>query len=321
MTIANSIVLADNAFGTLGAGLTVSGTSLTFTTGHGARFPTVVAGQVLSCCLLNSSNIIEEIDITAHAAGSDSATITRGANSTTAKIWNSGDIIQSRWSSDVARRMNQEALPETVIGTVDAGATYTGTPNPALLGYVSGVIYPLLTSTTNSVADPKIALSGLVQITVKLDGTVALVAGQMPAHGLYQFDGTNFILLNPVFLNPQFKIGTFTRDTSLATGTQSITGVGFKPRLVFFLFGSSSGGNSGSVGFDNVTNAGSLSNANSVTAGTWAVNASSSIIDTVGVGVTYTGNIQSMDSDGFTISWVKTGAPSGTLTGVYCALR
>ncbi len=98
----------------------------------------------------------------------------------------------------MALRMNQESLPETAIATADAGATYTGTLSPAILGYVNGVIYPLSVVTTNSGANPTIALNSLSAITVKLDAGTALAASQMPIHGLYQFDGTNFILMNPV---------------------------------------------------------------------------------------------------------------------------
>lgn len=194
----NSLVLGDNCYGTLGSGLTAVGTSLTFTSGHGARFPTVVAGQVLYCCLLNSNNVIEEIQVTAHASGADSATVVRGANSTTAKVWTTGDRIEARLSSEVLRRLQQESLLETALATGDGGATFTGTSSPATLGYVTGVIYPLTTSTTNSGADPTIALNGLSAIIARLDGQVAMAASQMPVHGLYQYDGTYFILMNPV---------------------------------------------------------------------------------------------------------------------------
>lgn len=198
MTIANSIVLSDNSYGTLASGLTVSDATLIFTTGHGARFPAVAAGQVLYCVILNSTNVVEEIQITAHTSGSDSATIVRGANSTTAKTWSAGDRVEARISSEVLRRLQQEALIDsTAITTADAGATYTGTMSPSALGYINGAVYPLTLVTTNSGAGPTIALNGLVAVTVKLDGAVALSASQMPLNGLYKYDGTNFILLNP----------------------------------------------------------------------------------------------------------------------------
>jgi len=45
-------------------------------------------------------------------------------------------------------------------------------------------------------------------------------------------DGSNFKTIG--LHSPGIKIGSFTRDMSLATGTQAVTGVGFKPRLVEF---------------------------------------------------------------------------------------
>lgn len=199
MPIANSIVVSDNAYGTIASGLSVSTTALAFTSGHGARFPAVAAGQCLNCCLLNSNNTLEEVIITLHTAGSDSATISRAAGGTTAKAWNAGDRIEARVSSEVLGKLQQEALKGTAITTADGGATYTGTLSQAHLGYVTNMVYALVTAASNSGATPTIALNGLAAISVRIDGQAAIVKGQMPTDGLYQYDGTFFILLNPAF--------------------------------------------------------------------------------------------------------------------------
>src|SRR5713226_5986603 len=104
-----SAVLVDNGYGTIGLALATGDTALTFTTGHGSRFPAVASGQVLMCCILNANNVIEEIAITLHTAGSDSATMVRGQNGTTAKAWNAGDRIEARLSSEVLKRLQVEA--------------------------------------------------------------------------------------------------------------------------------------------------------------------------------------------------------------------
>lgn len=231
MAITNSVVLADNAYGTIASGLSVSDTALVFTTGHGARFPTVAAGQVLYCCLLNSTNVLEEIKVTAHAAGSDSATIVRAANSTAAKAWTAGDRIEARISSEVLRRLQEEALTETTIATADSGATYTGAMSPAALGYITGAIYPLTLTTTNSVTAPTIALNSLAAVTVKLDGGSALWVGAMPLNGLYKHDGTNFILLNPKPKQPTIQVftsgsGTYTTPAGATRIEVEIVGAG-----------------------------------------------------------------------------------------------
>ena len=98
--MANTVLFQDNTYGTISAGLAVGDTSITLTTGHGARFPAVTAGQVLYATLLNSANMLEEIHITAHTASSDTLTVTRAANSTTAKAWTAGDRIECRLTSE-----------------------------------------------------------------------------------------------------------------------------------------------------------------------------------------------------------------------------
>jgi hypothetical protein len=197
---------------------------LTFTTGHGARFPTVAAGQVLYCCILNANNILEEVKITAHTAGSDSATIVRAAGGTSAKVWTAGDLIQARASSEMLRRAQEEALKTVVITTADAGATYTGAMDVAALGYIKGVIYPMAATTSNSGTAPTIALDSLSAITVKLDGGGALTVGQMPVNGLYMYDDTNFILLNPLFAVISKVTNSLSGDVSLSNTGSYFTG-------------------------------------------------------------------------------------------------
>lgn len=205
MTIANSIVLADNAYGTIASGLSVSDTALLFTTGHGARFPAVAAGQVLYCCILNATNVLEEVQITAHANGSDSATMVRQVGSTTAKAWTAGDRIEARISSTVLKRLQDEAMKKTTLTTADSGATYTGAMDVPGLGYVAGMVYPMTIATSNNGTTPTIALDGLAATTVVLDGGGALAANQLPLNGLYEYDGTNFIIMNP--LTPGWTTG------------------------------------------------------------------------------------------------------------------
>lgn len=217
MTIANSIVLGDNCYGTIASGLAVGDTALAFTTGHGARFPTVATGQVLYCCILNANNVLEEVQITAHAAGSDSATMVRAVNGTTAKAWTAGDLIQARISSAVLKTLQIEAMKTITLSTADAGATYTGAMSITGLGYVTGMVYPLSASTTNAAA-PTINLDSIGTVTVKLNGGTALTGGEMPVNGLYQYDGTNFILLNP-----QPVIGTFTATLTGCTTAPTYT--------------------------------------------------------------------------------------------------
>ncbi len=115
------------------------------------------------------------------------------------------------------------------------------------------------------------------------------------------------------------SIGTFTRDISLASGTQSITGVGFQPSLVIF-FGGTNNTSKTSFGYDNGTSKISIFNKYLVTPGDWGVNTSNSMIfqDASGSAV---GNISAFGADGFTISWTKNGTVTGTVTVSYLAFK
>jgi hypothetical protein len=116
------------------------------------------------------------------------------------------------------------------------------------------------------------------------------------------------------------KIGSFTRDISTATGTQAVSGVGFKPSVILFIQGQSGGTPNASIGFsDGTSHYSVLSDYH--TAGTW--HAGTFCIYYYGSTgpISYTGTVSSLDADGFTVSWIKTGSPTGTIFIYYLALR
>ena len=106
----------------------------------------------------------------------------------------------------------------------------------------------------------------------------------------------------------------FTRDMALASGTQAVTGVGFEPRFIIMLMtisgavaGIASWGFSSGLGEDTATWDNHNSTADSYGTGTVFVKGQTS------GGVHYAGSLLSFDSDGFTITWTRTGAPTGVL--------
>jgi hypothetical protein len=119
------------------------------------------------------------------------------------------------------------------------------------------------------------------------------------------------------------KISSFTYDMSTATGTIAYTGVGFEPVEVIFFAGTDDGSAVGraSTGVDNGTGKMTLADRSQVTARTWRVSTSESIRCWTGASDSVAGYISTMGSDGFTISWTKTGSPTGTLTVTYAARR
>lgn len=121
---------------------------------------------------------------------------------------------------------------------------------------------------------------------------------------------------------PSFKIGSFTRDMTTASGTQAVTGVAFKPRCVLFLASEGSSAQA-SIGFDLAgSSRGTLYNNHVASADTWNRSGTSySIFASQSGGASYAGGVTSLDTDGFTVSWVKSGLPTGTLTIDYLAMR
>lgn len=144
------------------------------------------------------------------------------------------------------------------------------------------------------------------------DGS-ALSAGQIRVNAIVSvmYDGIQYQLLTAA-QGGVFKTLVFTRNTATATGTQAITGAGFKPKYAKFT-SAISGGAAASWGGDDGVLAANIYM--SVGAANYTVSATgSSVVNDQGGGNVYTGLVQSFDSDGLTMSWTRTGVPGGTLS-------
>ena len=89
-----SVKFANNAFGTLNAGINNSATSITLSSGQGARFPTLASGEYFYATLIDTSNNLEVVKCTARST--DVLTITRAQESTTAQAFAIGDRVELR---------------------------------------------------------------------------------------------------------------------------------------------------------------------------------------------------------------------------------
>ena len=89
-----SVKFANNAFGTLSAGISASGTSITLSSGQGARFPSLSSGEYFYATLIDTSNNLEVVKVTARSG--DVFTATRGQESTTARAFAIGDRAELR---------------------------------------------------------------------------------------------------------------------------------------------------------------------------------------------------------------------------------
>jgi hypothetical protein len=202
----------------------------------------------------------------------------------------------------------------TVAGTNTITATCT-TLNPA--SYVAGQWFLLKPANTNTGA-VTLNVNSLGAKAIQVHGN-ALDAGNLNSSGIYEvvYDGTQFQLVGGQRL-PAPKNAIVTRDVSTASGTQAVTGVGFKPRWVKFTTYYVNGSSQATVqmcwGADNGTN---RTNVYTGSDGKAGGGAGDSIFLFISAGNAYSGLISSMDTDGFTITWTKTGTVAGTLGIMY----
>jgi len=121
-------------------------------------------------------------------------------------------------------------------------------------------------------------------------------------------------------LRTVYSSGSFTHDLS-STETQSITGLGFKPSKLILMACVDSALFQLSMGMDNGTIHSALFDRGAAVDNTWGITASSySIFINVGSGVFSSAYVSSFDNDGFTLTWGKTGSPTGTVTVFYLAI-
>jgi len=129
------------------------------------------------------------------------------------------------------------------------------------------------------------------------------------------------------YSDARFKVGTFTRDMTAASGDVAYTGVGFVPNMLFFFAGKT--GTAGAI----IQYFGAVQNPNvgGVTLNRTPADAAgpyiwSTITNCIGLiesgGASQTAVMKTYAADGFTLTWTKTGSPSAnTLTMGYVAFR
>lgn len=113
--------LANNAFGTLANNILASDTTITLTAGHGARFPALSSGQWFYATLVNASNELEIIKVTARSG--DVLTVQRAQDGTTARAYAIADRLELR---PVAAVFNDKVDIDRKIETPDGSGLIGG---------------------------------------------------------------------------------------------------------------------------------------------------------------------------------------------------
>lgn len=113
--------LANNAFGTLANNILASDTTITLTAGHGARFPALSSGQWFYATLVNASNELEIVKVTARSG--DVLTVQRAQDGTTARAYAIADRLELR---PVAAVFNDKVDIDRKIETPDGSGLIGG---------------------------------------------------------------------------------------------------------------------------------------------------------------------------------------------------
>jgi hypothetical protein len=122
-----AIKFTNNATATLAASISTSSTSLTVTTSQGALFPTLGAGDYFYATLVDSSNNIEIVKITARSG--DTLTAVRAQESTTARVYAAADKLELRVTAAALTNFANQDGPNTfsAANTFSATNTFSGT--------------------------------------------------------------------------------------------------------------------------------------------------------------------------------------------------
>lgn len=174
---------------------------------------------------------------------------------------------------------------------------------------MSSVVIAGDTSGTITVQAPAVSGTNTINLPA-VTGTAVVGSTSIGAQGTRLIsDGTN-----AVWSGNLYSIVSFTRDMSTASGTQAVTGVGFKPKAANFN-SAVNGSTTISYGFDDGTTAQHWISVIQGGLPTYYGEGGSSIhYDATGADTNaYRGKVSSWDSDGFTITWTKSGSPTGTI--------
>ena len=120
------VKVTNNAFGTLSSAINTSVTTITLDSGQGARFPTLGANDFFFGTLVDTSNNLEIVKVTARST--DSLTVVRGQDGTTATAFAIGDRFELR---PVAALF--EEFAQTGGGTITSTQTFDTTNEEAAI--------------------------------------------------------------------------------------------------------------------------------------------------------------------------------------------
>jgi len=120
------VKVTNNAFGTISAGINTSATTIVLDSGQGARFPTLGSGDFFFGTLIDTSNNLEIVKVTARST--DSMTVTRAQDNTTARAFAIGDRFELRPTAALF-----ESFAQATGGVITSTQTFDTTSEEAAI--------------------------------------------------------------------------------------------------------------------------------------------------------------------------------------------
>ena len=109
------VKVTNNAFGTLSTGINSSVTTIALDTGQGAKFPTLTGSDFFFATIIDTSNNLEIVKVTARS--NDSMTVVRGHDNSTARSFSVGDRFELRPVAALFESIIDAAGDVTLTGT------------------------------------------------------------------------------------------------------------------------------------------------------------------------------------------------------------
>lgn len=188
-----SALFANNAFSTLASGITDADVSLTVAGGDGALFPSISGTDYFYATLIDTSNNLEIIKCTARST--DTLTIERGAESTTARAYSAGDRIELRITAagltDVVTQAGTaqtaaeaaqtaaeaaQTAAETAETNAETAETNAATSEANALAAANTIGFKYTFSSTTTMSDPGTGLIRFNNATVASVTSIAIAA-------------------------------------------------------------------------------------------------------------------------------------------------
>jgi hypothetical protein len=139
-------IFTNNAVATTSAAITAAATSVTLTTGQGAKFPTPAGGDYFMATFVSTTSGVETaweiVKVTARSG--DTLNITRAQEGTTAIAWASGATLEHRLTADTLAGFLQTtggSLNDSILSAAmfkDCGLSFFDSTSTSALNYTNG---------------------------------------------------------------------------------------------------------------------------------------------------------------------------------------